>query len=143
MLAWTTLTFTAGAEWAPGSSFGLDIFRLDGAGRFHYENRTRGELKSAAGNISPVLLNDIAWHLEQAGFPDVSPHDIPPGSSLVEFTLEDASGSRSARMDYFAARKLSGYRELLVRFDRWTAWLRDGAGGTAPPGLNCKQDALS
>ncbi|HEX7046219.1 MAG TPA: hypothetical protein VF275_01425 [Gammaproteobacteria bacterium] len=143
MLTWTTLTFTAGAEWAPGSSFGLDTFRLDGAGRFHYENRTRGETKSAAGNITPVLLNDIGWHLEQAGFPGVPAHDIPPGASLVEFTLDDVSGSRTARMDYFAARNFPGYRELLVRFDRWTAWLRDGANGASPPGLIRKQEALS
>lgn len=136
-MEWKTFTFAAGAEWAPDSSHGLDVLRFDAAGHFHYENRMRDRVKTVSGTVAAGVLREIGWHLEQAAFPDVPPHDIPPGASLVEITLEDVSGFRTVRLDFHAARKFPGYRELLVRFDRWTTWLRGGgAGDAAPPGLN-------
>lgn len=136
MQTWNVLVFVAGAEWAPDSPLGLDRFQLDAAGQFRYENHVRGEMRSTTGTLSAEALAEIEAHLAEAAFPEVPPHDIPPGASLVEITVADSEATRTARMDRFAAMSFPGYRELLLRFERWTAWLRAGDTDAPPPGLN-------
>jgi hypothetical protein len=136
MSAWKTLTFKFGAEWAPDSPYGLDVLQIAADGRFHYENRTRGETRTSSGKVAPGIVQATGIALRAAGFPAVPAHDIPPGGSLIELVVEDQAGSHNAYMDYFAALKFPGYGDLIRNFDKWTTWLRNGgATDAAPPGL--------
>jgi hypothetical protein len=136
MPSWKTLTFRVGSEWAPDAYFGLDALQLRTDGTFEFEHRQRGEAQMATGAVAPVVLREVEQWLRAAGFPAVPPHDIPPGSGLVELVVADRSRSQVALMHYYAALKFPGYGDLVRSLVAWTAWLREGGDADkAPPGF--------
>jgi hypothetical protein len=138
MPSWKTLTFKFGSEWAPDARFGLDALLLRADGRFEYEHRQRGRVQKASGTVEPAVLRQVEQWLRVAGFPAVPPHDIPPGSGLVELTVADRRGSQIALMHHAAALRFPGYRNLVRNLAAWTTWLREGGDADqAPPGFSC------
>jgi hypothetical protein len=136
MPSWKTLTFRVGSEWGPDAHFGLDALQLRTDGKFAFEHRQRGEVQVASGAVAPGVLREVEQWLRAAGFPAVPPHDIPPGSGLVELVVADRGRSQVALMHYYAALKFPGYGDLVRSLVAWTAWLREGgAAETAPPGF--------
>ena len=129
-----TFRFELGAEWAPDSPYGLDIFELDPDGRFRYENRQRGAMKAREGQASAAVVREVARALEEAGFPVVPDHAIPPGAGLFRITKRQEQ-EQTAFMHEHAARRFPGYGELVRRIDEWTNWLRKGTDTAPPAGL--------
>jgi hypothetical protein len=126
MSRWRTLTFRYGSEWAPDSAFGLDILRLRPDGRYHYENRIRGEMRRSAGEVDAGRVEDMEQWLRTAGFPVVPPQSIPPGSSMVEFVVDDETGSHTVRLLHSSALGLPGYGDLVRSLEAWATSLREG-----------------
>jgi hypothetical protein len=136
MPSWKTLTFRFGSEWAADAHFGLDALQLRVDGRFEFEHRHRGEVRQASGAVAPAVVRDVEQWLRAAGFPAVPPHDIPPGSGLVELVVADQNRSQIALMHYYAALRFPGYGDLVRSLVAWTAWLREGGDADrAPPGF--------
>jgi hypothetical protein len=129
-----TFRFELGAEWAPDSPYGLDIFELDPDGRFRYENRQRGIAKTREGQASAAVVLEIARALHAAGFPVVPAHPIPPGAGLFRITKRQEQ-EQTAFMHEHAARRFPGYGELVRRVDEWTNWLRGTTAAAPPEGL--------
>lgn len=124
-LRWVRFQCRLGSEWAPDSPFGVDVLTLDAAGRFQYENRTRGEVRRQSGPLAPRVLLDIDGWLDEAGFPAVPAHSIPPGSALVELAVEDTTGWRTVHLHHFSALKYPGYGDLIRSLNGWVSRLRD------------------
>jgi hypothetical protein len=134
--SWKTLTFKFGSEWAADARFGLDALQLRADGHFEYEHRQRGEVQHASGTVEPAVVRQVEQWLRAAGFPAVPPHDIPPGSGLVELTVAGQRGSQIALMHHTAALRFPGYRNLVRNLAAWTTWLREGGDPEqAPPGF--------
>lgn len=129
MLEWKCIIYSSGSEWAPDGPWGREILRIEASGYFSYENRHRGSGKRVEGVINASQLREIGDHFRLAGYPSVPDHDIPPGASVVAFDVDAAGERHCLQMDYYAAKKFPGYRELLLRFERWTQALRNGADG--------------
>lgn len=127
-----TFRFELGAEWAPDSPSGLDIFELDPDGRFRCENRQRGTATTREGQASTAVFLESARALHEAGFPVVAVHPIPPGAGLFRITKRREQ-EQTAFMHEHAARRFPGYCELVRRIDEWTNWLR-GSTAAVPPG---------
>ncbi|HLU62252.1 MAG TPA: hypothetical protein VKZ99_07870 [Gammaproteobacteria bacterium] len=129
MLEWKSIIYCSGSEWAPDDPWGREVLRVESGGAFEYENRHRGSGKRVEGVINAGQLREIGAHFVVAGYPAVPEHDIPPGASVISFDVEGRGARHRLQMDYYAAKKFPGYRELLLRFERWTQVLREGADG--------------
>lgn len=123
-------------EHAPDSLWGLDRLRVHPDGRFEYENRQSGSLlRTRSGWIGEAFLEQIARELEEARFPDVPPHEKPPGGDYVAITAGETTREQLAFMHGSAAERFPGYGPLLERVRAWTTFLRTDGQAEAPPGI--------
>lgn len=114
------ILFDYGSEGAPDSLIGLFRLVIQPDGRFHFQNRQRGEvLVDRTGSIAPRAVERIAGHLAAAGFPAVPDHERPPGGD--DFTV--VSGERLAFVNATAARDFPGYGPLIRWLVPWMEYL--------------------
>lgn len=131
----TTLTIDFGNEYGPDTPFGADRLTLQPDGRFVFEVRKKGRaLRSKTGTVDETILMEIERDLEDARFPAVPTHPMPPGGGYVAITTSGEEGDRRASMLLSTAESFPGYGPLLKRAAEWTRCLRDDRSAT-PPGL--------
>jgi hypothetical protein len=122
-------TYQAGSEFAPGDPYGQEVLTLTADGRFTYERRHQGTAWTRAGRADPAVLAGIEQALQEAAFPAVPLHSIPPGASLISITAH----GKTAALDYFKGRKFAGYNHVIQVCDGWNRWLRKADDSAEPP----------
>jgi hypothetical protein len=123
---------------APNSPWGRDELDVLGDGRVAYRNQRGAVVRSVTAQLAPVAADALFAALAASPFPvwtDSRP--LPPGSSLVELTVEQADGAATARFDYHTALKTPGYDAVVRLLTAWAGVLR------ALPGKRAASDDLT
>jgi hypothetical protein len=119
----TALVFESGSESAPDDPFGLETLRLSESGQLTYERR-RHELRSnVVGTVEPDRARTLVEALRRTSFPAPPQTRFVPGASIVRITT--VPSNESVRVDYFAALRMDGYRDVVRELSQLAAGLRD------------------
>lgn len=112
------LVYTSGNEHNPGDPVGSVALTIDGDGTVSVVNRSRGVERQWSGTTERSVIERILGHLQEAGFPAVPPHRIPPGSSLRRISIESAGATSSNfPTEWNAGATMAGYREAYQLLD--------------------------
>jgi len=114
---------------APNSPWGRDEIEIAGDGRVQYAN-LRGTLrKTVTAQLAPEAVRALFAAIAASPFPAwTQPAFLPPGSTLVELTVDDTT----IHIDYHTALKAPGYGAILKLITPWTGVLRAAPDKRAP-----------
>jgi hypothetical protein len=107
---------------APSSPWGRDELDVLGDGRVLYRNLRGPGVRSVTAQLAPGAAEKLFAAIAASPFPvwtDTRP--LPPGSTLVELTVERPEGAATARFDYHTSLKTPGTT-------RWSACSPAGPG---------------
>ena len=110
---------------APGSPWGRDEIEVSGDGRVRYRNQRGALARSATAELPAEAVDRLFAAIAASPFPvwtDTRP--LPPGSTLVELTVQRPDGEATARFDYHTALKTPGYDAVVRLLTGWTGVLR-------------------
>jgi hypothetical protein len=105
--------YGTGNENAPGDPFGRTELTLAGDAGARLDHRHIGVHRAWTGRVDPAQLEALRGALETAGFPDVTPHQIPGGSTMRELAVD---GQR-VLIEWYAAENMPGYKEAFAILD--------------------------
>jgi hypothetical protein len=125
---------------APSSPWGRDELDVLGDGRVQYRNLRGAGARSVTAQLAPGAVEKLFAAIAASPFPvwtDTRP--LPPGSTLVELTVERpggaeagaATGAATARFDYHTALKTPGYDAVVRLLTGWAGVLRSLPGKRA------------
>lgn len=132
------VAFHMGNPHAPNNPWGRDELDVFGDGRVQYRNLRGAGGRSVTAQLAPAAAEKLFAAIAASPFPvwtDTRP--LPPGSTLVDLTVERPDGSASARFDYHTALKTPGYDAVVRLLTGWAGVLR------ALPGKRAASDELT
>ena len=119
------VTYSVGNENDPGNPFGRSELAIEPDGTARLDHHKRGGAHDSFSGTAPLAeLDRLFAALERAGFPSVTPHQIPGGSTLRK--LEVAGTATTLPIEYYAAKKLPGYAEAFAVLDTLIGTLSGG-----------------
>jgi hypothetical protein len=123
------LIYTFGNEHVPSHRHGRAVVQIFGDGRVLVDNVFRGAFtRSWEGVTERATIERILHHLEEAGFPATTRHEIVPGATLrVIIVQRGASEEHSLPLEWSAATKMNGYGAAFAILDGLIAELTEGA----------------
>ncbi len=125
------LRYEQGHEYAPDAAWGLQVLTLARTGRYRYEQRRAGRLiRTGAGDVGAGRAEPVFADLTRSTFPDVPPHQFPPGATIVTIAL---GSRRQAVLNRWFGHQLDGYREALAALESLVSEARLAAEGAAEP----------
>ncbi|HEX8114282.1 MAG TPA: hypothetical protein VF516_41415 [Kofleriaceae bacterium] len=110
---------------APNSPWGRDELDVLGDGRVQYRNQRGAVARSVTAQLAPGAAEKLFAAIAASPFPvwtDTRP--LPPGSTLVELTVERPDGAATARFDYHTSLKTPGYDAVVRLLTGWAGVLR-------------------
>jgi hypothetical protein len=124
----SALHFESGSENAPDSAFGLEIIDLTEDGGLTYERRRASQLARIEGKFDPVRFRQLIEGLRRTTFPNAPQTRFVPGASIVRIAIMPSR--EAVDVDYFAALRMDGYREVVRDLSKLAAGLRDDHADT-------------
>jgi hypothetical protein len=107
------IAYSVGSEQNPGDPFGRSALTIEVDGRARLEQFTRTGHTAWTGAVTAAARDDLWRALQEARFPDVPEHLIPPGSAMRSLTI----GNNSAHIAYHEAETMAGYRDAFFLLD--------------------------
>ena len=132
------VAFHMGNPNAPSNPWGRDELDVFGDGRIQYRNLRGPGVRTVTAQLTPAAAEKLFAAIAASPFPvwtDTRP--LPPGSTLVELTVERPDGAASARFDYHTSLKTPGYDAVVRLLTAWAGVLR------APPDKRAASDDLT
>lgn len=132
------VAFHMGNPNAPSNPWGRDELDVFGDGRVQYRNLRGPGVRSVTAQLAPAAAEKLFAAIAASPFPVwTNTRPLPPGSTLIELTVERSDGSASARFDYHTSLKTPGYDAVVRLLTGWTGVLR------ALPGKRAASDELT
>jgi len=132
------VAFHMGNPNAPSNPWGRDELDVFGDGRIQYRNLRGPGVRTVTAQLTPAAAEKLFAAIAASPFPvwtDTRP--LPPGSTLVELTVERPEGAATARFDYHTSLKTPGYDAVVRLLTGWAGVLR------ALPGKRAASDELT
>ena len=126
-LARAQIAYGVGNEHDPGDPYGRNELVIEVDGRARLDHYTRGGHSAWAGKVGSHDLDGIWGALEQAGFPLVPKHFVPPGSTIRSLSVGVGAERQSAYVTWDATPTLPGYNAAFGILDSIVRQLRDEA----------------
>lgn len=119
------VTYSVGSENDPGDPFGRSELAIESDGTAKLDHHKRGgATQSFSGTAPPAEIDRLFAALERAGFPNVTPHPIPGGSTMRKLAV--GGKATALPIEYYAAKKLPGYDEAFAVLEALIGTLSGG-----------------
>jgi hypothetical protein len=127
--------YSVGSVSNPGDSIGRSELVIEVDGRATLVHETRAGSSAWTGTVSASGLDRFWSALDEAAFPDMPKHPVPPGSAIRALTIGVGEDKKAAHVAYHASRSLRGYGEAFSILDAVVFQMRKGGEVSSTPPL--------
>ncbi len=111
------IAYGVGSERNPGDPFGRSQLVIEASGDARLDQHTRSGHAAWTGRVSASALESLWSALEEAAFPAMPKHPVPPGSAIRALTIGTAPAAKSVYIAYHASGTMPGYRDAFWILD--------------------------
>ena len=129
------IAYSVGSESNPGDPFGRSQLVIEADGQARLDQHTRSGHTAWTGRVTAPALDQLWRALEEAAFPAMPDHRVPPGSALRALKIGIEPAAKSVYIAWHASGTMPGYRDAFWILDSIIRQLsEDSVKAVAPYG---------